>query len=198
MLTKIRKNMYQGRVSVYRLPDGGDLNSWQFVSEQKNDLTDCWGVILQRLMRGVADGRSYHVNGMYIEFDNSGGAVTPPVIDPADQLEYFTGLTGSQDYLRVPVIATSEEKSDPGLLLPDTGIFLSHTAGTVGENGLAFSNAAGSRVYGGALVAMTDETDPTKDIVFARWYFSEAGKQLEKLANGQIGIKWKSSFQPVA
>lgn len=198
MLTKICKSMYRGRVGVYRVADDAGLNNWQFVSEQKNDVTDCWGAILQRLLRGLADGKTYHINGMYIEFDNSGGPVTPPVIDPAQQLDYFTSLTGDQDYLRVPIMATSEEKSDPSLLLPDTAIFLAQTAGSVGENGLAFSNAAGSRVYGGALVAMTNESDPAIDIVFARWYFTDTSKQLEKLVNGQIGIKWKSSFQPVA
>ncbi len=197
MLTNISKSLYEGRVSSYQVPEGAGLADWQFHAEEKNDLTDCWGALLQKLLRGVVDGKSYHINAMYIEFDNSGGPVTPPVIDPAAQLEYFNGLTGDQDYLRVPIIATSEEKSDPALPLSNVAVFLAHTSGSAGVNGLTFSNAAGSRIYGGALVAMLDEQDPSQDIVFARWYFSESGKQLEKLANAQIGIKWKSVFQPV-
>lgn len=196
MLIKINKSRYEGRVGIYQIPGKAKLADWELHAEVENDLTDCWGHILQRLVRGVVDGNTYHINAMYIEFDNSGGPVTPPVIDPTQQLAYFDGLTGDQDYLRVPVIATSEEKSDPALALANTAVFLAHTSGSLGVNGLAFSNAAGSRVYGGALVAMLDEQDPSKDIVFARWYFSDAGTQLEKLANAQIGIKWKSIFQP--
>jgi hypothetical protein len=58
------------------------------------------------------------------------------------------------------------------------------TSGTTGEGGLTFSNAAGSVVYGAALVYSEDTSDKSKDIVFSRHYFSDITKE----ANQEISF----------
>jgi hypothetical protein len=65
------------------------------------------------------------------------------------------------------------------------------TSGVTGVNGKPFSAAQQSRVYGAALVAFPDFGDATQDLVFSRFYYSTASKQLVKLAGSEIGIEWR-------
>jgi len=55
---------------------------------------------------------------------------------------------------------------------------------------LPFSEASNSKVFGAALVAILDEADATRDLVFSRFYLSTSLQQL-KLASSQIGLEWK-------
>jgi hypothetical protein len=152
------------------------------------------------LFCNLQDGRSYSVNGMYIEFDNSGAAVDPvPVIELSDGYDYFTGLTGDSDFLRIPLMArglgtvTDADKFPRGT---NTATFSARTTGTTGMRDvspLTFSDAAGSRVYGGALVAMRSAADITQDLVVARFYF-EPANQIAKAAGQQIGLDWPLTF----
>jgi len=154
-----------------------------------------WGAVLQRLLRGAPDRYNYAVGGMYIEFDNSGGVVTPPTVTRGDAADYYGSLTGTQDYLRVPLTATAEGNSDTDTYaLPNIGIFSAQTTGTQGVHGLEFSNAAGSRIYGAALVIFRDPNTADSDIVFARAYIDDADAQLQKLTRSQIGLTWEAEF----
>lgn len=155
-----------------------------------NDILYGWGTLVQKLLRNVKDNRNWYIGGMYIEFDNSGSPVNPvPTIDREDGLDYYNNLSDPRDYLRVPITATGESSSDESLF-PDNNIaeFWAQTAGATGVHGLAFSDSANSRVYGGALVAFTDPEDSTSDIVFSRFYFPSAN-QLDKVVGAQIGLR---------
>ena len=149
------------------------------------------------MLANTQDGKFYHIGGMYFEFDNSGAAVNPtPTISRSNTRAYYAGLSGTRDYLRVPITlrtVASEDEAD----FPDGNVaeFYAETTGVVGLNGLPFSNAAGSRVYGAALVVLRNPDDETEDIVFSQYYFA-AANQLPKLANdSQIGSRWRVAFQ---
>ena len=61
------------------------------------------------------------------------------------------------------------------------------------KNGLPFSSAASSKVYGLALVAAPDANDVAQDVIFARWYLS-GGNVVTKTANQEIGVQWPIEF----
>ena len=82
-------------------------------------------------------------------------------------------------------------------MFPDGNLLtiFAESAGTAGVHGKAFSNAADSRVFGGALVAFPDEADPTQDRIFSRFYFDDADSQLDKLVGSNIGLRWPLTLQ---
>lgn len=198
----------RGQVRGYQIPDGlpGNIPVLERVKlwdpctpYVHNDLMYDWAVIVQRLLRGSPDGKAYSIGGMYLEFNN-GGTVDPvPSITRDGWATYYNNLNSSEatrDYLRVPLIATSEENTDDSLFsYPNKATFIAQTVGVgpEGIHGLTFSDANSSYVYGGALVAFVDD-DPDNDIVFNRFYFAEAN-QLEKLAGRQLGISWPIILQ---
>jgi len=174
------------------------MGQWDHLHSQPNAFLYEWGAIVQNLLRGSPDGKSYNIGGIYFEFDNSGSAVDPPpTVDRADSLNYYNDLNSNdanQDYLRIPLIATEEATSDP-VLYPKNNIsrFIAQTAGTVGVHGNTYSDGSNSRVYGGALVAYLDESDASQDIILSRFYFP-AANQILKPAGSQAGITWSTTF----
>lgn len=179
------------------------LNGTSYVWEpltrwQHNDMLYDADTVLSQLLRGSVDGRNYYVGGMYIEFDNSGGAVSPtPTISRSGNLSYYNTLNSGnpdRDYLRVPLVGSQLESSND-TNWPDGNkpTFFAMTAGTTGVHGNTFSDVAGSRVYGGALVAFCDPGDSSQDLIWARAYLASAD-QVEKLAGSQIGIDWQYTF----
>lgn len=155
----------------------------------KNMLVESAGDIIANLVSGQQNGKQYKIAGLYIEFENNGGAaVSVPAeeaIDRAEGLEYYTGLTGGRDYLRVPVIAVTVD----GRV---TTIY-AQTQGAVGMNGEAFNDVQQSRVYGVAAVAFPQFSDDSQDLIYARSYFQPAN-QLIKTASSQIGITWEHTY----
>jgi len=152
------------------------------------------------LFRNLQDGKQYYINGMYFEFDNSGAAVDPtPTIDLADGYDYYTGLTGDSDFLRVPLASTSAGTVTDVAKFPrgtNVAVFSARTTGATGMrtgSPLTFSDAENSRVYGGALVAMRSVADITQDLIVARFYFLPAN-QIVKAAGQQIGLDWPLTF----
>jgi hypothetical protein len=154
-----------------------------------------WAAITGELLRGAPDRRLYNLSAMYIEFENNGGAaVSPPTNDDrGNGRAYYDSLLNdaTRDYLRVPMTAVTLESTDDELY-PDGNkvTCFAQTTGAVGVHGKPFNDSAPSRVYGGALVAAPKFSDATQDMVFSRFYFSTAAKQLVKLANSQVGLKW--------
>jgi len=142
--------------------------------------------ILARLLGGDT---KYIVNTMYFEYTNG---VVPSITPlPGEGQSYYSGLTGSQDFIRSPVDLTPLwSSSDVAKYTGNIVRFFSATAGTAGYHSVAFSQGAGSKVYGGALVATPTDAF-SGDIVFARFYFPSA---LTKLDGMQIGIKWGVQF----
>jgi hypothetical protein len=160
---------------------------------QRNTMLYDWGAIVSKLLRNDPDGKQHFITGMYLEFDNS-GTVTPFTIDRDQGTSYYANLNAAdadQDYLRVPLIATSGSNSNPTNFTDDNvATFHAQTAGTTGIHGNTFSDVAGSIVYGGALVAFRNgEGDSSQDLVLARFIYPVVN-QLTKLAGSQIGVTW--------
>lgn len=162
-----------------------------------NDILYTWAGLVQRALRNVKDGTPYYINGAYIEFDNSGDPVDPlPTVSREDGLSYYNSLPGTRDFLRVPITATSELSTDEDLY-PDGNVatFFVQTAGTLGfSQGLTFSDAANSIVYGIALVAIREQGDSSRDIIFNRLYLPTT-EQLPKLLGKQISMQVRLQFE---
>lgn len=161
-----------------------------------NDILYEWGTIFASLL--MRKGLNYGIGGMYIEFENvasPGDPVSAPTVTRnADEgVEYYNALSGSgdRDYLRVPLIASSLGISDAtNFPKGNEPSFFAQTTGVEGVHGKTFSDAVNSTVFGGALVAFVDETDPTQDLVLSRFYAEVASQQV-KLSTGQVGFQWK-------
>lgn len=192
------KDSVRGLVRIYpvyeRLPGLFYWDFWNPGPVCSNSALYDWACILIGNLRNEPDGGSYHIGGMYIEFDNSGSAIAVPTISRAESLEYYDNLNTNhptRDYLRVPLIATEGENTDSSLFTTyNKGTFYAHTSGVTGVHGLAFSDAANSVVYGGALVAYRDINDASQDLIFSRVYFSTES-HVPKAASSQIGLAWE-------
>ena len=191
-------NYVKGRAYPYIVVPG--LNNLKYHGKvQDNQICYDWGVVAAALFRGLQDGNQYKVGGMYLEFDNSGSPVDPtPTISRDTTPEYYRNLTGTADFLRVPLIATSGDISDEDNFSGNNiAIFHAQSVGTTGSrtsSPLTFSDANSSRVYGAALVAFRDESDITQDLVISRIYF-DTDNQVEKPASGQVGVTWNLAFE---
>jgi hypothetical protein len=155
--------------------------------------------IMGQLLRGQPDGRSWRLGAVYLEYENNGGvAVSAPAFDRSGGRDYYDGLglSATRDYLRVPLTAQTFESSDDDLY-PGGNLLtvFAQTAGVEGVNGKTFSHTVQSRVFGGALVATPEFSDPTQDVVFSRFYYDVASNQLVKLAGSQIGLTWELTLQ---
>lgn len=147
-----------------------------------------WAEINGMLLRNEPDGRAYHIGGLYIEFENNGGVpVSAPTFDRSGGKSYYDSLSGSgtRDYLRVPMTASTIADSGNGKLIT----FFGQTEGVVGVHGKTFSDTVSSRVFGAALVAFPVYEDDTQDIVHSRFYY-ESDNQLVKQAGSQITVTW--------
>lgn len=154
-----------------------------------------WTTIVGNLLQGSLDKRQYHLAGMYIEFENNGGAiVTPPTnTDRGDGRDYYDGLLTdpNRDYLRVPMNAVTLESTDDTLYPGGNKITsFAQTAGIVGVHGKPYNDSSQSRVFGGALIATPQFSDATQDMIFSRFYFDDPDKQMIKLVGSQVGLKW--------
>jgi hypothetical protein len=191
-----------GQSGVKRNLTPGVPVNWRPVSRdpQPNTIMYDWATIVAKLLQnaGNLDGKSYHVQGLYVEFENNGGdAVSAPSYDRSGGLSYYASLalSATRDYLRVPLTAATVSSTDetdyPG---GNKITFFAQTQGVVGVHGKAFNDSVQSRVYGGALVAFPDSTDATQDLIFSRFYFADTANQLVKLAGSQIGLEWPITF----
>ncbi len=144
--------------------------------------------------------RNYRISAIYLEYENTVSAVTPPSYAATDSILYYANLAPPKDYLRVPITGSPvvgiasgyEAYFTPGV----SGNMLSigaDSVGSTGVNGLAFSNAENSRVYGVALVATPVGGDPSQDILITRGYF-DAADQMVKPPTGQVHAGWRVEF----
>lgn len=142
------------------------------------------------ILAKVASGNaSYVISSMYFEFTNG---VVPTVTPARDEGQsYYAGLSNPQDFIRSaidnsPTFTNSDSNFEHNIVR-----FFATTSGSTGQLGRTFSQTAGSKVYGGALVA-TPTNSFSGDIVFARFYFTSPATKLD---GTQIGIKWGMLFQ---
>lgn len=167
---------------------------------KKNAVMYDWATIAGILLQ--TGNSAYKINGMYLEYQNVANAadpVTPPVFDRSDGVDYYNALSSSPDidYVRVPVVAATLTSTDETLFpLGNLLSFFaqSQAATTTGVHGKDFSDTGISKIFGGALVAIPDVNDRTKDLVFSRFYV-ETAEQQAKLATSQIGLEWSIELQ---
>jgi hypothetical protein len=167
------------------------ITSWQ-----PNTVLYEWAAIAAQLL--TTGEKQYRISGMYIEYENVASAGNTVVVpsygrESSAGIDYYNGLisTPNRDYLRIPlvsaqVISTDEVAYPKG----NQPVFFAQTTGVVGVHGRPFSDASNSKVFGAALVAIVDEADATRDLVFSRFYLSTSLQQL-KLVSSQIGLEWK-------
>lgn len=204
----VPSNLVQGRVRLHRtisqvqrqpcrLPHG--KRPWWFDvggDWDHNDWLYEWGSILGPLLQ--EGDQAYRIAAMYLEYENVADpddVVTPPTVTRDAGRNYYDELISdpARDYLRVPIIATTRDLLGTSVY-DSQGIRLrwfAQTSGVVGTHGKEFSDAVNSKVIGGALVAMVDETDATQDLILSRFYASTS-RQMVKLSNGQIGAEWEA------
>lgn len=185
-----------GRVITQQVYEANGV-CWQRSDVQKNMVCYDWGVCAAALFRGLQDGKDYKIDSMYLEFDNSGADVNPvPTIARTTYNSYYRSLTGTADFIKVPLIATSGSASSGDFSGDNVAVFYAQSTGTTGSrttSPLTFSDGAGSRIYGAALVATLDSGDTTQDLIVSRIYFAP-GSQVEKVAGSQIGVTWALTF----
>jgi hypothetical protein len=195
----------RGRVTIWRVEPSGLMTP---LHTQRNQIQFSWGHIAARQIgyRYQAGRPSYHVSGMYIEYENVPNPEDPISVSAFDRelgVDYYNGLalSATQDFLRV------EQRVEPNLSI-STGYedyfvanesgnqltFFAQTAGVEGVHGKDFSSGVNSKVYAAALVATPEFSDRTKDVIFARTTFA-VENQVTKEASSQIGITWDIAFE---
>lgn len=165
---------------------------------QHNDVLYDWATIVgNRLVTNTPD---YKISFMYIEFENVASPSNPvslPIVYRGGGQAYYRSLSSSpnNDYLRVPIISgvltsTDIDNFPGGNLLT----FFAQTQGLTGVNGKPFSNAANSKVYGGALIAAPDPDDATQDLIFARLYYAAVDQIIKPATSAQVGMQWEENL----
>lgn len=195
--------MDKGILGRYTLWDISKAGLWTPLFTSKNTLMATFGWAACRLF-GYGD-TDYRISHVYIEYENvtlPADPVTVPSYDADDGRGYYDNLVSPQDYLRVPItgvpatqIATGYESLFTDGVDGNKLVFFAQTAGTTGENGVAFSNAVNSKVFGIALVSVPTEADKTKDVLITRGYFAVSDQKV-KDASAQIGVTWEIEFKP--
>lgn len=143
------------------------------------------------LAKVISGDKTYAISTVYFEFTNDTVAPTVTNTDRAVNVSYYTGLSGLQDYIRSVIdLSPSFSTSDNTKYSNNVVTFFGVTSSSVGIKGNTFSQAAGSKVYGAALV-ISPTNDISGDKVFARFYFTTAQA---KTNNSQIGVKWSVQF----
>lgn len=141
-----------------------------------------------RILSGDPD---YFISYLYFEFTNgSVPNVTPALSEGQD---YYAGLAGDseKDIIRVPITSTPTLDASGENYNTNKVTFFGATSGITGHFGRTFSAAAGSTVYGAALVAAPTNSF-ADDLVVGRFYFAT---NLPKQTNTQIGIQWSMIVQ---
>jgi hypothetical protein len=199
--------LVHGRVSLCRIwydkQDRQRPRKVDILFSQANQIQIGWAQIAAQCI-GLGK-RNYRVNAMYIEYQNVATAntvITPPTYDRFEGREYYQNLalSSTRDFLRVPLLIEPTVGVEPGFedyFNTATGgnrlTFFSQSQGSVGFHGRTFSNVVNSKIFGIALVATPEFSDPSKDIIFSRTYFNTSDQTL-KLASSQVGITWDIVF----
>ncbi|MDO4568755.1 MAG: helix-turn-helix domain-containing protein [Planctomycetia bacterium] len=148
-----------------------------FIDNASNQIQSEYAQILAKALTGVTGGVVSH---MYVAYNND-AAPTADAFDVSDGVEYFVNLTGSKDFIKVPVIVLPSKTEDSSRFQVIVG-------NSVGYRGLVFNES--SWVYCIALVAETASDDVTRDKIFARLNWTPPR---QKTAD-QLSIDWTIKF----
>ena len=146
------------------------------------------------LARCLAGDVSYSIAGMYMEFSNVPIAAGPSFTRARD-VTYYQGLTGNLGYCRIPTLTQPSYTAQSASFTGNEVTFVALTDGTYGATGAVLTDGT-SEFYGAGLVASTDWSDDSTDILFSSVNFDSGGglTPITKVANAQFGVKWKIRF----
>jgi hypothetical protein len=195
----------RGRVTLWRVEPSGLITP---LHTQRNQIQFSWGYIAARQIgyRYQAGRPSFHVAGMYIEYENVADPEDPVSVSAFDRdlgVDYYNELavSATQDFLRVELRVEPALSISPGyedyFVANESGnqlTFFAQTSGLSGVHGKDFSSGVNSKIYSAALVAAPEFSDRTKDVIFARTTFA-VENQVTKEASSQIGITWDIAFE---
>jgi hypothetical protein len=139
-------------------------------------------------------------NIMYIEYENVTNptdvvSVPTPARDEGAQSSYYASMALHRDFLRVPIIAATPYTEDVNKYPKGNAAFyIAQTSGTQGFYGLAFSSGVNSKVFGCALGWAPDLGDRSKDLLYARKYYS-SGQQSLKVPSSEVAVEWRISYR---
>ena len=158
------------------------------------------GLALAKQMRG---DNTNPINCIYIEFQNValvGDTASVPSATTAEGLEYYNNLGADHDFIRAPIVGTPTLSIASGYTPyfgdgeGNTLTMLAVTAAIQGELGRAFNNTVHSKVYGLALVSVSDWNDRTRDIIIQRAYYSSEPEQVVRPAGGSFAAQYPLTF----
>ena len=153
--------------------------------EQRNLFMKSGADLVAALLGG---GQNLQLRGMYLEFDNSGGAISAPSYDRDSDISYYTSSLGAnRDFLRLPLAAQPVFTATDATYTGNQISFFAITAGLRGVNDEQ-DFQTGSKIYGGALVATPDLDDQSQDFIAARTYW--VADAVEKDATHQVAVQW--------
>jgi len=183
-IDKVSTNNVMGIVELFDIQESGTM---ELISKTENKFMANGADVLAKLLSGDP---AFRVQTMYVEYENNSPvSVVEPSYTVESGLDYYTGLSSPKDYLRVPMVNNPAlGSSDESKYESNQVTFFGITSGVVGVNGLAFSETAGSTVYGGALIASPDISAPSSDRIFARTYWTD--RLFTKHDGRQVGVQW--------
>jgi len=185
------KVMAQGMIRARR--EDGDFTPWNH-NEIQFGIADIVGGLMSGDLK-------YKPVGAYIQYVNNMGSWTTPTDFGRDGKTYFHGLDdGISDIIRVPLLVNpSLSSSNTSIYGQNLVKFLARTAGADGAPGLIQGatvpfDRESSTVVGGAIIAMPDPDDYTKDLVLNRAYLG-ASEVLERPGDPhEIVVEWRVKF----
>ena len=164
------------------------------------------------MARLVSGDNNYAISHMYYSYTNTNSIPPIPAINREDGLQYFTTLSGTNDWLRIPILTSAKidrynEFNSPspnnvytGNMATFVATSASHPSQT-GERNLASPNnnyfsSSGvngpSKITGVALAVSPDPYNKYKDIVFSRLALSSP---ITIQANSYVDCFWSIAFK---
>lgn len=165
----------------------------------RNLILNEYATILAKMMAHNGPGW-IRPNVLYLEFENvasPGDVVAVPSYTRADGAAsgYYDALSGSKDFLRVPIVSTSVLSEDAGKYPGGNLVmYTGQSSGTEGVLGLEFGAGVNSKVYGTALGWAPDLDDRSQDLLYARRYFAGSLQKL-KVPSAEVLVDWKIPYR---
>ena len=169
------------RTGIWTPNEGFRFDQWQ-----KNLVLYTGADVIAKLLAGAS---LMNIAAMYIEFTNNIGGWSEPSFDRSSDRSYYTGLSGTEDYISAPLAGLPQTAAGSGNYNDNVATFLAMTSGTQGENSVSFGSGSSSVVVGGALVAQPDPDNDSNDVLFSRFYLSSS--LAKPAAPAEVVLQWE-------